>query len=191
MMTTPVDISTQAMDVIRGYCGWHLTPVVTETLRLDGPGGRVLILPTGRLGSITEIVEDGSVLDPERYRWSTTGRVEKIWANFLPEYGGPVHPSRHRVDTLTGTLASGSVWTTNLGGITATIVHGYSDDDPAVTGDIAAAIDIVDRWLEARSEREPGMITRRVNEVTYQWDPGWSQQFPAAGLLTKYRLRFP
>ena len=34
---------------IRSYCGWHVAPIVEETMTLDYDGGGILTLPTLRL----------------------------------------------------------------------------------------------------------------------------------------------
>lgn len=67
-----------ASQAIRNYCGWHVTPVATETLVLDGPGGRLLSLPTKRVVSIASIVEDETTLaDNTDFRWSEDGSVKR------------------------------------------------------------------------------------------------------------------
>lgn len=58
---------------VRGFCGWHVAPEVTETLTVDGPGSGLLVLPTLRLVDVLSITDDGAALtDPE---WSVTGMV--------------------------------------------------------------------------------------------------------------------
>ena len=44
---------------VRAYCGWHIAPVVTETLTLDGPGGHLLVLPTLRLVDLLSVTNEG------------------------------------------------------------------------------------------------------------------------------------
>ena len=41
-----------AQGAVRRYCGWHVAPSITETLRLDGYGGRVLTLPSKHITAI-------------------------------------------------------------------------------------------------------------------------------------------
>lgn len=61
------------VEEVRAQCGWHIAPVVTETLTLDGPSGPVLVLPTLRLVDLVSITNDGAaVTDPE---WSRSGMV--------------------------------------------------------------------------------------------------------------------
>ncbi|QGH74496.1 head-to-tail adaptor [Arthrobacter phage Kuleana] len=44
---------------IRRYVGWHIAPVLEETLVGDGPGGSLLSLPTGRLVSVVSVENGG------------------------------------------------------------------------------------------------------------------------------------
>lgn len=37
---------------VRAWCGWHVAPVITETLVLDGNGGTNLLLPTQRIRKV-------------------------------------------------------------------------------------------------------------------------------------------
>lgn len=64
---------------IRREAGWHIWPLVTgHVLTLDGPGGRVLSLPSMRIKTLTSIVEAGTALDVTTLDVSReTGLVEK------------------------------------------------------------------------------------------------------------------
>ncbi|TDT31104.1 hypothetical protein [Naumannella halotolerans] len=74
-----VDPSVEA--AIRAYCGWHIAPEITETIVLDGSGNSVLSLPTLRVVSVGEVVNDGrEVLNPE---WSSAGFIRGCWTNKL------------------------------------------------------------------------------------------------------------
>lgn len=62
---------------IRNYCGWHVAPVLVETLVLDGNGGSVLNLPTLRVVSIDEVrVQGAAIPEPE---WSHDGTMRGSW----------------------------------------------------------------------------------------------------------------
>ncbi|MGF7125017.1 hypothetical protein [Rhodococcus sp. BE178] len=62
---------------IRNYCGWHVTPVVNETLTVDGNGGTILDLPTLHLVSVSEVrVRGAAVPDVE---WSSDGTLRGSW----------------------------------------------------------------------------------------------------------------
>jgi len=86
-----------ATAAIRRYCGWHVAPVVAESVTLDGPGGHLLSFPTLRLESITALSECGKVADVADLEWSELGNVRK----------------------------RRGCWTDRFRGITATIEHGF------------------------------------------------------------------
>lgn len=48
-------IVDSAVRELRSRLGWHVAPVITETLTLDHDGGPDLVLPTRRIVSVTEI----------------------------------------------------------------------------------------------------------------------------------------
>jgi hypothetical protein len=103
-----IRLLSAALVAARRWCGWHVTPVQTDTLVLDGPGGRVLRLPTLALESITSIDDDGTVCVPADLYISSNGVVSKR--------------TRGR-------------WSRHFGSITATFIHGIDsapDFDAAV-----------------------------------------------------------
>lgn len=48
-----------AHGAVRRECGWHVAPIVEETLVLDGSGGESLLLPSGRVVEILEATNAG------------------------------------------------------------------------------------------------------------------------------------
>jgi len=89
-----------ALTAARRYCGWHVTPVLSNAdLTLDGPGGFTLILPTLQMSALSLASEDSVALDVADLSWSARGLVRKN---------------------------NGTMWTTALGGITVRISHGYA-----------------------------------------------------------------
>lgn len=85
----------------RRYCGWPVTPVhADDVVTLDGPGTRLLALPTLALGELKEVVEDGVTLDLAGLDVSPRGLVCK---------------------------KSGALWSARLGAITVKMTHGYTD----------------------------------------------------------------
>ncbi|MDD7812620.1 hypothetical protein PP713_08635 [Mycobacterium sp. CSUR Q5927] len=89
-----------ALTAARRYCGWHVTPVRSETVTVDGPGSPMLILPTLRLAAVTSLTEDGVAVDLGTVTWSARGLVCK---------------------------RSRRPWTREFMGITATINHGFAN----------------------------------------------------------------
>lgn len=67
--------------LIRSYCGWHIAPVILETVTVDGSGGSAQLLPTLRLVEVLSITNDGKpVTDPQ---WSQMGAVRGCWTGKL------------------------------------------------------------------------------------------------------------
>lgn len=61
---------------VRRYCGWHIAPVLEETLTGDGPGGRILLLPTGRLRSVVSVDNGGYPVEVSSVDASAMGMLE-------------------------------------------------------------------------------------------------------------------
>lgn len=81
-----VDLTQAAEDAIRRYCGWHVAPVVTETLRVDGTGSSNVILPTLQMTELISVTVQGRAVDLERVHWSNAGMLRLPFA--VPnEYG--------------------------------------------------------------------------------------------------------
>lgn len=84
----------------RRFCGWHVAPSSSTTVTLDGPGGRILALPTLKLSLLTSITEDGSAIAPADVFWSPRGMLQK---------------------------KSGAYWSCNFGSIVVVMTHGFDD----------------------------------------------------------------
>lgn len=97
---------------VRRWCGWHIAPVLEETLTGDGPGGSLLLLPTGRLLAVLEALDAGTVVDVAGVDFSRSGMVE------LPR-------------------ASGSWWSGRLGAVSVRVRHGF---DLADVPDVAQIV---------------------------------------------------
>lgn len=109
-----IRLVAERLDAARRYCGWAVTPVQEEDeLTLDGPGGRLLRLPTLRLIELLEVTENGVTIDLEDLYVSPLGMVTK---------------------------KSGGWWATNLGAITVKMTHGF-DQAPAFDGAVLSSID--------------------------------------------------
>ena len=85
---------------IRRYCGWHVTPDIDETLKVDAYGGSILTLPSKHVNSITSILVDGREL-VDQIDWSVAGTIQ---------------------------LRTGC-WLDRPGSVTVTLNHGYSRDE--------------------------------------------------------------
>lgn len=110
---------------VRSYCGWHIWPVVTETVTINGSGRRIQPLPTLYLTAVTSVTETvvwgGSstttTLDAVDYGWSQAG--------YLTRYRGGYR--------------WGPQWTDQPRGVSASIEHGYADCPPEVQAVILTA----------------------------------------------------
>jgi len=88
-----------ATDQIRTFCGWHIAPSAPEVITLDGPGGRVLILPTLRLNAVASITVDGVALPSTAYTWTGAGVITRV---------------------------DGGFWSSKPQSIVASVTHGYA-----------------------------------------------------------------
>lgn len=72
----PAKMIEWVSSVIRGYCGWHIAPPITETIRIDGEGSRHLWLPSLKVLEVLEVKNNGEVLSEDCYDWSPSGYLE-------------------------------------------------------------------------------------------------------------------
>lgn len=110
---TPIDWYAAALHAVRNHCGWHVAPVIEETLTLDGSGSSALLLPSNRVVSVRSITEDGKEVDLDSVGVSTSGILRK---------------------------RGGYRWTRELGAVEVTLEHGHEqyDDLQAVVEQVAA-----------------------------------------------------
>lgn len=80
---------------IRRYCGWHIAPVITEAVTLDGPGGRLLSFKTLRLVEILSLSERGEVLPVADLEWSELGNVMRRRGRWTDRFRGITAEIRH------------------------------------------------------------------------------------------------
>lgn len=86
---------------IRGYCGWHIGPSVTETITVDSRGGRIVELPTLHMTTLTAVIADGTAVTG--VEWSQLGLLRQ---------------------------GDGTRWPDKWRGVIVTLTHGY-DPVPA------------------------------------------------------------
>lgn len=130
-----------ALVAARRYCGWPVSPVVTDDeVTVDGSGGFALSLPTLNLLSVSEIDEDGATFAPSDLRVSRLGLVRK---------------------------RSGGRWTSAYGAITATITHGFTEAEALDWR--RAIVDTVDAWSETSVRSSGDMKRLKVDDVEYEW----------------------
>lgn len=94
---------------VRRHCGWHVAPIITETLTLDGSGGTDILLPSLRVVDLLTVTNAGV---------NVTASVDTSRAGML----------RLRTGT----------WTNRFGAVTVELRHGYDlDEVPEVAAIIA------------------------------------------------------
>lgn len=168
---TEADRLDQAEAWVRAYCRWHIAPERDEELHLDGPGGRVLVLPSLYVSAISEVTENGVILDPATdYEWSGSGyicRTGSTWASWE-------NPQAY------STYRGVGWWATGPRSITVTLTHGYPDVPPDVTAVVQA--------VASRMAGNPSGLTQQtVGPFTEVY--GSSLLGPLeAGVLSGYRL---
>ena len=130
-----------ALVAVRRFCGWHVSPVIEDDeLVVDGPGGRVLSLPTMSLLSVASVVELGVAVDVTKLdRSQRKGTLTKPWG----------------------------CWTGRDGAITATVDHGFTEAEAADWR--AAVLAIVDEWSQVSTRSSGDMKRKKVDDVEYEW----------------------
>ncbi len=137
------ELLNAALAAARRYCGWHVSPVMEQTVTLDGPGGRVLSLPTLNLVSVAEIDDDGEVLTAADLRVARVGSVRKV---------------------------SGGSWSQDLGSVTVKFTHGYTEAEAADwRRAVLLIVDSMSRDSGSSDRDDPRMSSKRVDDVEYHW----------------------
>jgi hypothetical protein len=77
-MSSPAPEVTPGLAAVRSWCGWHVGPSVTETIRVESGGGRVLLLPSLHVTDVTAI-RDESGNEVTGYKWRDNGIVRGHW----------------------------------------------------------------------------------------------------------------
>ena len=94
---------------VRDFCGWHVAPVITQTLRIDGSGSRTLLLPSQRVVRVVRCLNDGVDITDQIHVSERNGILER----------------------------SSGLWSARLGGVQLVLEHGHVSV-PGVAGVIAA-----------------------------------------------------
>lgn len=169
---TTVDPIDVAMSIVRDFCGWHITPVLIETIVLDGNGARYLHLPSKHVLNVTAVTEDGH---PVTVSWSQSGVMRKT-AGDVTAYPltveGWSYPDGH------------GHWTSNDRAIQLTIEHGYE------AAEVASVLGVV-RAVASRIQLNPSgvMIHQRAGTQGYNLLPGGVPLLATEKLaLQRYRL---
>ena len=97
----PAVASTEAAvtELIRNYCGWHVTPVVNEIRKFDYDGSGRLFIPTLNLVDVQRV----SVAGNDLYGWSFSADG---WLTFSPSYTPPAGDRVVTVDRVKARFAA-------------------------------------------------------------------------------------
>ena len=88
---TTVDSSTwlkAAQQSVRSYCGWHIAPNITQTLKLDSYGARTLLLPSMHVTNISSLLVNGVEMK-DSIDWGAAGTV-RLREGYFPDCPGAV-----------------------------------------------------------------------------------------------------
>lgn len=109
----PLSPEDAAQKLVRDYCGWHVAPVITETITLDGTGSRRLFLPSLKVLEVQSVTVKGEPLDAAAYSWTEAGILYR--GGGWPEgyrnvevtlvHGNPPEDVRWIVDAIVARLA--------------------------------------------------------------------------------------
>ena len=159
---TQAELDIMASD-IRGYCGWHIAPVVAETLVMDSDGQRALVLPTLRLLDVTAVrYWDGSAMVPLPGWDARTG-----WSEHRGSvYYSPGFPRGRRV-------------------LEVDIEHGYDEAPAELVAGIVRLITGAPAAADVASESLPG------HAITFRGDTAAAATaavLVSSGALYRYKL---
>lgn len=123
----PLMLVAAASASVRADAGWHIAPVVTETLTLDSDGGRFLVLPTLRLVSVVSVTDVTG----------TAGWLLDGWRR-----------------TQSGALYRANGWPAGYSAVEVTLTHGYTSVPADLLPVIAARCQrsLTDATITQRSE---------------------------------------
>lgn len=152
------DMLNAALTAARRAVGWHVSPArIADEVIIDGPGSRILYLPTRKLNDLVSIDEDGTTLDPATaLRWSAGGP---------PGSAGRPVAIRKR---------SNGWWTDQYQAVTVVMDHGYSESEAADWR--YAILSMVNQMaMISTGVSEDTLIRKTVDDVTY----GYASPFSA------------
>lgn len=158
LVVTDDDRLLQAEAVVRSYCGWHIAPVRTATLRVPWFDG-TLTLPTLHLVSVASITDaDDVVIDPTEYGFTEAGVL----------YREPVRDYAYRY----------ALWGQP---VTIEYTHGYADPPPDITGAVVAL-------AKQAASVAPGLQAQSTGPFSETYLSGLDAYGSQRAILDRYRL---
>src|SRR6478752_4688000 len=144
-----------ALVVARRECGWHVSPVRTnQTVTLDGPGSRILWLPSMKVVQLNTISEDGVDLDTDYVSISVGTGDEMLRRVALRKRGA-------------------GWWTAEYGAIEINMDHGLTEAQAADWRE--AIMSMVDAMSllpvsSATGGGGLGLKSERIDDIAYTFD---------------------
>ena len=115
----------QAEGIVRDYCGWHIAPSRTDTVRVYGtPLNGPVLLPSLYVTAIMSVTDQGTLLDSTVYDFEQAGVLRRI---------------------------DGWKWAEGTGVIEVEFTHGYDEVPPAVTRAVQSVASQLPNGLRSRS----------------------------------------
>lgn len=153
-----------ALARVRNYCGWHVSPVRTETITKDGTNSRWLFLPTQKIVEITSVTECDTVLDLDTAKTSA--------------------------DTMGLLVKQCDHWRYGYGNIEIELSHGYTAAEAADFREVV--LSLIDQASFTIGEGRNGpLLSKRVDDVELTWSglPRAIDDTPMnKSMLAPYRL---
>lgn len=160
----------QATAAVRNYCGWHVTPVQTDTVTLHAEGARSLLLPSLHVLDVSSVTVDGALVDPASYTWTPDGVLARRYAWDI--YDSSLDYRDWRQDFLAGRRWWGLT-------TTVTFTHGF-DQAADFAGVILA-------WVAVRQTAPKGITSQQVGPFAVQYG-NHEETLDAVSILNSYRL---
>lgn len=137
-----------ALARVRRWCGWHVSPVITETVYIDRPDGSMLVLPTLKIVSLGSVTVNGTAVDLSNVKYSR-------------EAPGVIQRNDLRPWADNFSLSP-------LGAIAVAVTHGFTAIEAADFRE--AVLQLLDLSTLAAGSGGDGPLTeKKVDDVTYQW----------------------
>lgn len=160
-----------ALAAARADVGWHVSPVrVDDVITVNGPGGYKLRLPTRKIVALTEVEDNGVVLDiPDSGSSATTADVV-----FDAEVPGLL-------------IRQNGCWSTGYSSVVVTLDHGFTEVEAADWRQ--AILQTVSDMSAASGRSDADLVRKEVDDVVYQWGPIAAQAiYSVDAVLARYRI---
>jgi hypothetical protein len=149
----------QAIAEVRRFCGWHITPVVTEDVTVDGSGHNFVSLPSLHVTAVNSVTEDGTVLDAGSYEWSATGQLWRPWP-----------------------------WSGHFRAIAANITHGFDEVPQDVRAIVLAVAARAQVSPDGVVRRQAGAVSESYSQTGFNVAGGVSLVPHEKEALARYKL---